>query len=64
MRKEGDDKYASLLKLNSLLIYQAALSPCQNTCVYGSVGVGSHGFNHHHSGSRKCGSISVGGRIR
>ena len=43
------------------------LAGCDNTNVYGSVGVGvsSSGFNGHGSNNRRMhGSISVGGRIR
>lgn len=49
-----------------MLLIVAGLSSCQNTSVYGSVGVGysSHGFNDHRGGSRMRGSISIGGRIR
>jgi hypothetical protein len=53
-----------VLKLTSLLIIAISLSSCDNTSVYGSVGVGSSGFNSHSSGRRMHGSISVGGRIR
>ena len=58
----------STLKIAALLIIVCSLSACQNTSVYGSVGVGtgysSGGFNSYHGGSRMRGSISVGGRIR
>jgi hypothetical protein len=58
----------SILKIAVLLIIVSGLSACQNTSVYGSVGVGtgysSGGFNSHRGGSRMHGSISVGGRIR
>jgi hypothetical protein len=58
----------SVLKLASLLLVVVYLSSCSNKSVYGSVGVStgysSHGFNHHGSGRRMHGSISVGGRIR
>lgn len=56
----------TLLQLAAMLLIVAGLSSCQNTSVYGSVGVGysSHGFNDHRGGSRMRGSISIGGRIR
>lgn len=55
-----------VLKLTSLLIIAISLSSCNNSSVYGSVGVGysSSGFNNHSSGRRMRGSISVGGRVR
>jgi hypothetical protein len=58
----------STLKIAMLLIIVSGLPACQNTSVYGSVGVGtgysSGGFNSYRGGSRMHGSISVGGRIR
>ena len=51
-----------------VLVSTFSLTSCDNTSVYGSVGIGvGHGsgsFNRHHGGGRMHGSITVGGRIR
>ena len=55
------------LKVALPLVVVLGLAGCDNTNVYGSVGVGvsSSGFNGHGSNNRRMhGSISVGGRIR
>ena len=55
------------LKVALPFVLALSLSGCDNTSVYGSVGigVGNSGFNGHGGSNRRMhGSISIGGRIR
>ena len=57
------NKIIRLGKLLTLLALCSGLSSCDDPQVYGSVGVSSYGGGGYYGGSRRHGSISVGGRI-